>query len=225
VLPAVILRLQNLEVLNLDGCGLDEIPDALFAHRELAHLSLMNTPLKRLPECVGDAPALVALDLGGSALRSLPDALTRLRTLEYLDVSATRLTKLPERIGELPRLRSLNLRSTRIATLPASITALPALEQINVAETPLKELPPALLAMPLLKSIDLSSSKIRALPEIAEAPALVHLDLQHLRLKTLPPWLVDKAPKLADVVIDADAPLDPAGAAVLQTLRDRKVLR
>jgi Leucine-rich repeat (LRR) protein len=79
--------------------------------------------------------------------------------------------------------------------------------------------------MPRLQVLDLRGTAITALPAVALAPTLKVLDLCHTPLTTLPPWLADATPRLQHLRLSPGLALDATGAAVLERLHARGVVR
>jgi len=62
--------LTDIDDLNLDGCGLEALPEAIGRMTQLRTLSLYNNALTRLPETVWGLDRLVTLNLAANRFES-----------------------------------------------------------------------------------------------------------------------------------------------------------
>jgi Leucine-rich repeat (LRR) protein len=181
VLPDEISSLGNLEILTLNGNGLQALPEALFELPRLRVLNLFNNALTEIPAGLLRLTRLESLTLGDNPLRQLPDDLagctslrelnlanlprldfvqawpliTQLAALEKLSLYQNPIDALPEAIGQLEQLRVLRLFACRL-DLPASLAKLSRLEELDLRANQLSEFPFAQAAFPALRRLDLS---------------------------------------------------------------------
>nr|KAJ3422102.1 hypothetical protein HK105_001153 [Polyrhizophydium stewartii] len=115
-----ISKLTQLVELDISGCGLDEIPDALASLKQLKILNLSGNNIKELPEQIGEMQLLEILNLshtkqlnGDSGISDLPADIGRLANLTELyavldiNLDGNRINELPESIGDLAHLEKL----------------------------------------------------------------------------------------------------------------------
>jgi len=109
VAKSVSFKLQNLQVLDIDGCeDLDNTDvDLICRMNLLKYLSLKQTKVTVLPPQIGS-----------------------LRYLEYLDVRRTQIINLPSQIGKLQNLKTLDVRQTQVKELPRELIQLPKLAHL-----------------------------------------------------------------------------------------------
>ncbi|KDP42430.1 hypothetical protein JCGZ_00227 [Jatropha curcas] len=123
------LQLENLEMLDLNGCRkLEECPELPCNLRDL---NLSKTAIKQLPSSIGHCSQLVALLLSGcTKLQKLPDCIGQLQSLEYIDFTDLKFSKLPNNFGYLKSLKKLDVRGSGIKTLPSSFNQLSRLKRL-----------------------------------------------------------------------------------------------
>lgn len=150
VFPPEILGLaETLEVLDLGGNALSDLPPELGRLRRLRALFLSGNPMARLPPVLGELPALSQIGIRGSGLRELPaEALPP--ALRWLTLTDNRLESLPAALGERPLLQKLMLAGNRLRELPASLAGASGLELIRLSANGLDGLPPWLAELPRL---------------------------------------------------------------------------
>lgn len=103
---------QELEVLDLTGCGLSELPKGIDSLPKLKTLILANNPKLNIPKALlqlSEIRSLRELDLSHNRLKALPAEIYHLRSLSILKLdhnpidamSTTTLLNLPESIQNL----------------------------------------------------------------------------------------------------------------------------
>jgi hypothetical protein len=107
-LPEVLGDCHALEQVGFKACCIDHVPGAALPLR-LRWLTLTDNAISRLPDELGDRPAMQKLMLAGNRLRDLPPDLANANSLELLRLSANQFTQLPGWLTELPRLAWLAL--------------------------------------------------------------------------------------------------------------------
>ncbi|KAL1918835.1 uncharacterized protein VTP21DRAFT_2857 [Calcarisporiella thermophila] len=111
---------SHLRYLDLTGCHLTLLPDALFLHlRELEHFILDDNRLTSLPPLIKNLTRLVRLSCNGNALTMLPSEIGALKTLKELEVQRNSLKTLPREIWTCGALVTLNASSNLLVNFPA----------------------------------------------------------------------------------------------------------
>lgn len=153
--PREILELADtLEILNLSGNRLSELPEDLARLRKLRILFCSENEFRHLPAVLGDCPAL-----------------------EMIGFKANRIETVDTRAFP-PLLRWLILTDNRIGALPGSIGRCGRLQKLMLAGNRLEELPDAMAACVNLELIRLSANRFRGFPEwLFELPRLAWLGL------------------------------------------------
>ncbi|NXY91282.1 MFHA1 protein, partial [Alcedo cyanopectus] len=221
--------LGELEVLNLSGRGLEELPEEVGAALSgLRVLSLRRNRLGRLPAAaLRHLGRLAELDLSYNRLRSLGDggALAGLRDLRKLSLSHNELGAegpgLPPRLAELGRLEELDLSFNRLRRLPEGLGRLRHLRALDVDHNLLPSFPAPLLELAALEELDCSGNRhLGALPEgIAALQRLKILWLSGTGLAALPEGLCQLS-ALESLMLDGNRlQALPAGFGSLQRLK------
>ena len=123
-LPDEIWALRELEILDLRGLKLKTLPAEIANLKQLKELYLFNNKLEELPTEIGELQNLEVLYLGGNRLTSLPDELKNLDQLKILTIDYNRLQTFPEAITELGSLKELRFGNNQIKKIPATISKL-----------------------------------------------------------------------------------------------------
>ncbi|KAK7263083.1 hypothetical protein RJT34_30667 [Clitoria ternatea] len=126
--------LPNLEEINIDYCGMVELPAGLSNIVSLKKLSITNChKLSTFPEGIENLVNLESIRLTScTSLVEFPESITSLQKLKFLDISdCISLSNLPNNIGKLGNLEKLNCRGcSRLAELPDSVTELEGLRDV-----------------------------------------------------------------------------------------------
>lgn len=180
-LPALqFLDLSRNRIGDLEDAGLDKLV-------HLAHLSIYNNRLDRLPGYFERMTSLKVLNMSNNRFPALPDVLPKLRALEELDASLNLISTLPEKIGEMSALVKLILVGNKISSFPDSVTALHRLQLLDCRRNNISELGPA-STLPGLCVIDFSRNPVKKL-ELSLGPHVDTLTLSHTGISDilLPP--------------------------------------
>jgi len=158
--PEEIFNLSDsLEILNLTGNKLSELPADLHRLKHLKILFCSDNLFTRLPEALGQCEQLFFVGFKACRIvevpaRSLP---SRLRSLVLTD---NRIESLPDELGQLEHLQKLMLAGNRLQTLPESIAACHRLELVRIASNQIRRLPQWLLQMPSLAWLAFSGNPL-----------------------------------------------------------------
>jgi hypothetical protein len=148
--PEEIFSLSDsLEVLNLSGNRLTDLPADLHRLKRLKILFCSDNLFTRLPECLGQCPQLFFIGFKACRIvevpaRSLPP---RLRSLV---LTGNFIESLPHELGQCEHLQKLMLAGNRLQDLPESLSACTRLELVRIAANRIHQLPHWLLKMPAL---------------------------------------------------------------------------
>ncbi|MBD8804345.1 MULTISPECIES: leucine-rich repeat-containing protein kinase family protein [Pseudomonas syringae group] len=150
---------DTLEVLNLSGNSLSDLPDDLHRLTRLHVLFGSDNAFTHLPECIGRCeqlrivgfkanrirqvsasalpPRLRWLILTDNCIESLPDELGRRPDLQKLMLAGNRLQRLPPTLADCHRLELIRIAANRLTELPEWLPQLPALAWLAFADNPL----------------------------------------------------------------------------------------
>lgn len=166
--PAEIFDLaDSLEVLNLSGNRLSNLPADLTRLRHLRVLFCSDNPFSVVPEVLGECPHLEMVGFKANRLRHLPAAALPAQ-LRWLILSDNQLAELPGTLGERPRLQKLML-GNRLSALPESLANSHNLELLRIAANRFTALPGWLTQLPRLAWLAFAGNPIS---DAGEAAAL-----------------------------------------------------
>lgn len=149
-LPDEVYALADtLEVLDLSGNALQDLPHDLARLHRLRVIFCGSNRFTRLPEVLGDCPALEMVGFKANQIQHVPAAALP-TPLRWLILTDNRISTLPEALGERPALQKMALAGNRLTALPQSLAGLQRLELLRISANQLTGLPDDLLALPRL---------------------------------------------------------------------------
>lgn len=140
---------DSLEVLNLSGNALQQLPEDLHRLKHLRVLFASDNLFTELPECIGKCLELRIVGFKANRIRHVPPRALPPQ-LRWLILTDNRIQYLPEELGECHALQKLMLAGNQLEALPASLARCQQLELIRIAANQLTELPAWLLRLPSL---------------------------------------------------------------------------
>ncbi|TQE00978.1 hypothetical protein C1H46_013518 [Malus baccata] len=103
----LLLMLQCLRVLKLQGYDIRELPNSISNLKHLRYLNLCGNPIKKLPDTVCSLYNLQTLLLSNcTCLAELPTDLSRLINLRHLEFRGTQIKTTPPHMGKLKDLQT-----------------------------------------------------------------------------------------------------------------------
>lgn len=148
--PAEIYALaDSLEILDLSGNQLTDLPADLGRLQRLRILFCSNNPFRELPEVLGTLPNLEMIGFKACGLERVSAAALPPK-LRWLILTDNRIAALPDALGERPALQKLMLAGNRLEALPASMANLHQLELLRLSANRFTALPSAILDLPRL---------------------------------------------------------------------------
>lgn len=180
VFPPEIFRYRKLRQLDIGGCPVKVLPDAIDRLTELEIVKISGKELADLTPGLFRLKNLRELQLSHMELDSLPTAIGQLSKLEVLSYGGRAIHTLPESVGRLTQLRELNLRMAGIDSLPAGIALLPSLKEVELYGNDLKHFPESLLRNAAVSIIHLGSNDISSIPaDLSSMKNLRYIDLSY----------------------------------------------
>jgi hypothetical protein len=148
--PREIFELaDSLEILDLSGNALCQLPDDLPRLKKLRILFCSDNAFTELPAVLGRCPKLTMIGFKANRIeRIAPGALPL--ALRWLILTDNHLAELPPEIGLCTQLQKLMLAGNQLRTLPPTLAQCHHLELLRVSANLLTELPDALLQLPRL---------------------------------------------------------------------------
>ena len=107
--PIEILKLKNLQKLDLFKNKLDSIPDNIHHLTYLQYLNIGKNNLNKFPTGVTKLENLKSLILNQNEINTIPDNIDKLYNLEYLDMWSNNLEYISDNIKFLTKLEELDL--------------------------------------------------------------------------------------------------------------------
>lgn len=164
---------DTLEVLNLSGNRLRDLPADLGRLQRLRILFCSDNEFTHLPQSVGDCPALEMVGfkanriarvpaeslparlrwfiLTDNAIQDLPMALGERPALQKLMLAGNRLKSLPDSLGHASRLELLRLSANELPGVPGWLTRLPRLSWLALAGNPMHWHLPRQPSLPVIR--------------------------------------------------------------------------
>ncbi|WP_265452959.1 leucine-rich repeat-containing protein kinase family protein [Aeromonas salmonicida] len=148
--PPEILNLkETLEVLDLTGNQLSELPDELAGFSKLRIIFCSENRFTVLPEVLGRCPALTMVGFKANRIATVPAASLPV-CLRWLILTDNAIEQLPDELGQCAALQKLMLAGNRLRELPASLANCRNLELLRIAANRIERFPDWLLALPRL---------------------------------------------------------------------------
>ena len=140
---------DTLEILDLSGNALSELPADLPRLHKLRILFCSDNQFTELPTVLGQCAHLSMIGFKANQIRTVPGAALS-PSLRWLILTDNQIEELPADIGRCRLMQKLMLAGNRLRALPPEIAACTRLELLRIAANQLLEFPTALLALPRL---------------------------------------------------------------------------
>jgi hypothetical protein len=181
--PAEVFDLADtLEVLNLSGNQLSQLPHDLTRLKKLKVIFCSDNPFTRLPDVLGACESLQVVGFKACHIAEVPGSALP-PALRWLILTDNALATLPTALGERPALQKLMLAGNRLSVLPDGLADAQRLELIRLAANQFTLLPTWLTHLPRLSWLALAGNPLgwsRPAP-----PALPGVAWEHVRLQGL----------------------------------------
>lgn len=156
---------DTLELLDLSGNQLSELPADLHRLHRLRRLFASDNPFTQLPRALGRCAALELVGFKACRIRDVPgDSLPPL--LRWLILTDNQITHLPEALGQRPRLQKLMLACNQLAALPASLVDCTQLELLRIASNRFTAVPAPVLQLPRLAWLAMAGNPLTQKSEL-----------------------------------------------------------
>lgn len=172
---------DSLQVLNLSGNALTQLPDDLHRLHRLRVLFCSNNPFTELPAVLGQCTSLQMVGFKSNQIRHVPASALPLG-LRWLILTDNHITSLPAAIGQCGQLQKLMLAGNRLEQLPPELARCQQLELLRISANQLNALPGWLLQLPRLAWLAYAGNPLDADRAAAPAPPIPwqQLRLQHI---------------------------------------------
>lgn len=157
-IPEEVFALADtLEVLNLSGNQLSDLPDELRQLTKLKVIFCSNNPFTHVPEILGELPHLSMVGFKACNISTLsPNALPV--NLRWLILTDNALSSMPKAIGGSQYLQKCMLAGNKLRELPDAMQNCTHLELLRISANQFKTLPDWLLNMPKLSWLALAGN-------------------------------------------------------------------
>ncbi|MDB2387160.1 leucine-rich repeat-containing serine/threonine-protein kinase [Shewanella sp.] len=146
---AIFTLADTLEVLDLSGNKLSQLPSQFSCLTQLKLLFLTCNDFETIPEVIAACPKLEMISFKSNKLKSVATGSLPLQT-RWLILTDNQITSLPEDIGRLYRLQKLALAGNKLQALPASMANCTELELARLSANAFTSLPDWLFSLPKL---------------------------------------------------------------------------
>ena len=172
---------DTLELLDLSGNQLHELPHDLPRLHRLRILFASQNPFTELPAVLGRMPQLNMVGFKACRITSVPAESLPSR-LRWLILTDNAIAQLPDALGQRPRLQKLMLSCNQLDALPASLAHSPQLELLRLAGNRFQAMPAALHPLPRLAWPALAGNPLTAHDEARSAASAAPLNWHDLVL-------------------------------------------
>lgn len=141
-------NIHNYYHINLDGWGLNKIPETISDFDWIRSVSLNHNQLKKVPKELANLKSLEYLKLGYNQIKNISDSdlniLAELSNLKEINFSHNYLSSLPKKIGDrlshLP-LDTIAFDCNEISHFPRSLVNLKSLKYLYLRRNKIKKVP------------------------------------------------------------------------------------
>ena len=184
--PAEIFELaDSLEILDLSGNALTDLPADLTRLKKLRILFCSNNQFTHLPEVLGQCEHLSMIGFKANRIQHIPESAIPTRTLRWFIVTDNALTHVPHALGECSKLQKLMLAGNQLSSLPASLAHCHALELLRISANQFQTLPDFLFDLPRLTWLAYAGNPFCDAIEhtLISQQTITHIDWQSLTLQ------------------------------------------
>ncbi|AMN82768.1 protein kinase [Pseudomonas azotoformans] len=180
--PREIFELaDSLEILNLSGNALSQLPDDLHRLPHLRVLFCSDNRFTELPASLGQCAKLSMIGFKANQISHVPAAALP-PLLRWLILTDNRISQLPDELGKRPLLQKLMLAGNQLAHLPASLANCHNLELLRIASNRFTQLPDWLLALPSLTWLAYAGNPVEMAVDVTADDATPNIPWSELEL-------------------------------------------
>merc|ERR1719273_2474954 len=133
---------ENGGIMDLSGCQLIQVPDAIYfmmKDTQLTACNLSSNVITKIPpKFPNNFNFITELNLSHNRMSTLPEEISKCTQLETVDISHNSFISLPNCLFNLPKIIKINARKNFIAEVDIDIiSTCGTLETLNLEENPL----------------------------------------------------------------------------------------
>ena len=175
--PQEIFELADtLEVLELSGNELKELPADFGRLKKLKRFFCSNNLFTVLPEVLADCPLLDIVGFKANKIATIPARAVN-PNIRWLILTDNCIAELPGEIGRCYRMQKLMLAGNRLSELPVELSNCRNLSLLRISANRLTNLPDWLLSMPKLSWLAFSGNRFTVSPGTTSLPFINWQDL------------------------------------------------
>jgi tRNA A-37 threonylcarbamoyl transferase component Bud32 len=162
--PSVLYDyLDSLEILDLSGNNLSELPEDLYRFTKLKIAFFSQNKFTIFPKQLAKCPSLTMIGFKSNQLEEIPeDAFPK--NLQWLVLTDNRIEKLPSSIGQCTRLQKFAIAGNRLTALPVELSFCKNLELLRISANQLTSIPAWLYQLPRLSWLAFSGNPVTYKP-------------------------------------------------------------
>ncbi len=183
--PQIFDLADSLEILDLSGNCLSDLPKDSHRLKKLRILFCSNNQFTHLPEVLGQCEQLSMIGFKANQINHIPANAIPTHALRWLIVTDNAVTELPNALGDCAYLQKLMLAGNQLTTLPSSLANCHALELLRISANQFETLPDFLFELPNLAWLAYAGNPFcNAIEQvlISQQP-IQQIDWQHLTLR------------------------------------------
>ncbi len=156
--PEEIFSLADtLEILDLSGNQLTELPDRIITLKKLRILFISRNKFTVFPKMLARCPALTMIAFKTNQIHTIPEGALP-PTLQWLILTDNKIEQIPKSIGDCPLLQKCMLAGNQIKELPAEMARCKNLELLRISANRLESFPSWLFKLPKLSWVAFSGN-------------------------------------------------------------------
>lgn len=180
--PEIFDLAESLEILDLSGNMLSDLPSHLNRLTKLRILFCSNNKFTRLPEVLGQCESLSMIGFKANQINHIAESAIPTKTLRWFIVTDNALTSVPNSLGECAKLQKLMLAGNQLTSLPASLANCQNLELLRISANQFDALPDFLFELPKLTWLAYAGNPFC---DAIEQQRMNKLTIQHIDWQTL----------------------------------------
>jgi Protein kinase domain len=185
--PEIFELAETLEILDLSGNELCDLPSDLHRLKKLRIIFCSNNQFSHLPEVLGQCENLSMIGFKANKINHIPEIAIPTRTLRWFIVTDNALKKVPNALGECAKLQKLMLAGNQLTTLPTRMANCQELELLRISANKFEALPDFLFDLPKLTWLAYAGNPFcNAIEDsLISQHQINHIDWENLTIKQI----------------------------------------